>query len=84
MQLLTNQLNCAAIAAADVAILAAASKSLRLHSLRYKVAKPLPFSCLLTPFHHGSTKFPPTSIWPTSLSLLPSTWWPPSSSHPVP
>jgi hypothetical protein len=55
VQLLTNQLNSATLAAADVAILSAASKAPAPHSPRYKAANPTPFSGLpdtLLPWIH--------------------------------
>jgi hypothetical protein len=55
VQLLTNQLSSAALAAADVAILAAAAKAPHPHPLRYKAVNPTPFSGLpdtLLPWIH--------------------------------
>jgi hypothetical protein len=55
VQLLTNQLNSAALVAADVAILAAAAKAPHHHPTRYKAANPTPFSGLpdtLLPWIH--------------------------------
>jgi hypothetical protein len=85
VQLLTNQLNSAALAAADVAALAAAAKSNPSPTpLRYKAANPTPFSGqpdTLQPWIH---QVAPTSIWLTSSNRPPSTWSPLSSSHPAP
>jgi hypothetical protein len=83
VQLLTNQLNSAALAAADVAILAAAAKAPHPHPLRYKADNPTPFSglpdTLLPWIHQVATHL----HLQTSSSPQHSTWWPPSSSHPV-
>jgi hypothetical protein len=85
VQLLTNQLNSAALAAADVAALAAAAKS-NSPSTPSVTKQPtlLPSPDNQTPFNYGSTKSPPTSIWLTSSNLPPSTWSLLSSSRPAP